>query len=130
MLRYSTGMSYIRWRLVDGAGAEVFSTCLGCSEPGVQNLTKGGTYTLTVGSDTDASTGTYQLQLFNVPAPSQFSVKIGDEIKENLPGPGAGVIEVPGAEDIYTYGNGTAKGLLSHGGKQCRDVFDQMAVDG
>ena len=47
MLRYSTGMSYIRWRLVDGVGAEVFSTCLGCSEPGVQNLTKGGSYTLT-----------------------------------------------------------------------------------
>ena len=103
MLRYSTGMSYILWRLVDGAGAEVFSTCLGCSEPGVQSLTKGGTYTLTVGSDTDASTGTYQLQLFNVPAPSQFSVKIGDEIKENVPAPGAGVIEVPGAEDIYTF---------------------------
>lgn len=103
MLRYSTGMSYIRWRLVDGAGAEVFSTCLGCSEPGVQSLTKGGTYTLTVGSDNDASTGTYQLQLINVPAPSQFSVKIGDEIKENVPGPGAGVIEVPGAEDIYTF---------------------------
>ena len=101
MLRHSNGISYIRWRLVDTAGAEVFSTCLGCSEPGVQILTKGGTYTLTVGSDNDPSTGTYQLQLFNVPAPGQFSIKVGDEIKENVPGPGAGTIEGPGSEDIY-----------------------------
>jgi hypothetical protein len=103
MLRYSTGMSSIRWRLVDGTGAEIFSTCLGCSEPGVQNLTQGGSYTLSVGSDNDSSTGTYQLQLFSVPAPGQFSVRIGDEIKENVPGPGAGVIEAPDAEDSYTF---------------------------
>ena len=103
MVRFSTGMSFIRWRLVDDAGAEIFSTCLGCTEPGVQILSRGGTYTLTVGSNNDASTGTYQLRLFNVPAPSQFSVKIGDEIKEDVPGPGAGAIEVPGAEDIYTF---------------------------
>ena len=103
MLRHSNGISSIRWRLVDAAGAEVFGTCLGCGEPGVQILTKGGTYTLTVGSDNDASTGTYQLQLFNVPAPGQFSIRVGDEIKENVPGPGAGTIEVPGSEDIYAF---------------------------
>jgi len=102
-LNYSTGMSSIRWRLVDGAGAEIFNTCLGCGEPGVQSLTKGGTYTLTVGSDNDTSTGTYRLQLFNVPPPAQFSVKVGDEIKDNVPGPGAGVIEAPGAEVVYTF---------------------------
>lgn len=103
MVGHSTGMSYIRWRLVDAAGAEVFSTCLGCTEPGVQILAKGGTCTLTVGSDNDPSTGTYQLRLFNVPAPRQFSIKVGDEIKENAPGPGAGVIESPGVEDIYAF---------------------------
>jgi hypothetical protein len=103
MLRHSNGLSYIRWRLVDAAGAEVFSTCLGCGEPGVQILTKGGSYTLTVGSDNDPSTGTYQLQLFNVPTPGQFSIKVGDEIKENVPGPGAGTIEGPGSEDIYAF---------------------------
>jgi TIR domain len=103
MLHHSTGIASIRWRLVDETGMEVFSTCLGCTEPGLRTLTKGGTYTLTVGSDNDPATGTYQLQLFNVPAPGEFSTKIGDVIKENMPGPGAGVIDTPGAEDIYTF---------------------------
>ena len=102
-LRHSTGLSYINWRLTDADGAEVFNTCLGCGEPGVQILTKGGSYTLTVGGDKDRATGTYQLQLFAVPAPNQFSIRIGDAIKESVPGAGAGVIESPGAEDVYTF---------------------------
>jgi TIR domain-containing protein len=102
-LRHSTGLSYIKWRLTDADGAEIFNTCLGCGEPGVQILTKGGSYTLTVGSDNDASTGTYELQLFAVAVPSQFSIKVGDTVKEGVPGAGAGVIESPGAEDIYSF---------------------------
>jgi hypothetical protein len=102
-LRHSPGLSYIKWGLTDADGAEVFRTCLGCSDPGVQILTKGGNYTLTVAGDNDPGTGTYELQLFAVPEPKQFSLKIGDPIKESLPGAGAGVIESPGAEDIYTF---------------------------
>lgn len=102
-LRHGNGLSYIKWGLTDADGAEVFKTCLGCGEPGVQVLTKGGSYTLTVGGDNDRGTGTYELQLFAVPAPNQYSIKIGDAIKESVPGPGAGVIESPGAEDIYTF---------------------------
>lgn len=102
-LRHGTGMSYIKWRLTDADGVEVFNTCFGCTEPGVQTLTKGGSYTLTVGNDKDPGTGTYQLQLFAVPTPTLFSIKIGDAIKENVPGAGAGVIESPGAEDVYTF---------------------------
>jgi hypothetical protein len=41
--------------------------------------------------------------LFAVPEPKQFSIKIGDAIKEAVPGAGAGVIESPGAEDVYTF---------------------------
>ncbi|MBP1687241.1 MAG: serine/threonine protein kinase [Deltaproteobacteria bacterium] len=103
MLRHSDGLSYIKWRVADADGTEIFNTCLGCSEPGVQILTKGGNYTLTVGSDNDPATGTYQLQLFNVPAPNRFSIQIGDTIKENSPGPGAGTVESPGAESIYSF---------------------------
>jgi TIR domain-containing protein len=102
-LRHGTAMSYIKWRLTDADGAEVFDTCLGCTEPGVQTLTKGGSYTLTVGNHKDPGTGIYQLQLFPVPAPTQFSIKIGDTIKESVPGAGAGVIESPGAEDVYAF---------------------------
>jgi len=103
VLGRSTGMDYINWKLTDTDGTEIFNACLGCSEPGVQALTKGGTYTLTIGNDKNPATGTYQMQLFDVPPPSQFSIKIGDQIKEDVPGPGAGIIESPGAQDIYTF---------------------------
>ena len=103
LLGRSTGMDYINWKLTDADGTEVFNACLGCSEPGVRALTKGGTYTLTIGNDKNPATGTYQMQLFDVPPPNQFSIKIGDQIKEDVPGPGAGIIESPGAQDIYTF---------------------------
>jgi hypothetical protein len=103
MLHHSNGLSSIPWRLTDADGMEVFKTCLGCTDPGVQTLTKGGAYSLTVGSDKDPATGTYQVRLFNVPPPNRFSIKIGDQIKENTPGPGAGAIESPGAENIYIF---------------------------
>lgn len=102
MFPTSGGMPYIKWRLVDEDGTEVFNTCLGCTEPGVQTLTRGGVYTLTVGSEQDASTGAYQFQLWNVPPPQRFAIKTGDVIRENAPGPGAGAIESPGVEDVYT----------------------------
>jgi hypothetical protein len=103
VLESSQGMGQIGWRLLDANGMEVFTSCLGCSEPGVQTLSKGGDYTLTVGGKTNPSTGTYRLRLYDVPAADRFPIKIGDEVKDNLPGPGAGVIESPGAEDIYTF---------------------------
>lgn len=103
MLRRGTGMDYIHWKLTDADGAELFNTCLGCSDIGVRSLTKGGTYKLTVGNDKQPATGTYQLQLFDVPPPNRFSIKIGDQIKDDMPGAGAGSIESPGAEDIYTF---------------------------
>ena len=102
-LHHSAGMSYIKWRLTDANGMEIFNTCLGCTEVGVQTLSRGGTYTLTVGHDTDPATGTYELQLFDVPAPDRLSTKIGDAIKENMPGPGAAAIESPGAQDVYSF---------------------------
>ena len=103
LLGRSTGMDYINWKLTDADGTEVFNACLGCSEPGVRALTKGGAYTLMVGNDKDPATGTYQIQLFDVPPQNRFSIKIGDQIKEDTPGDGAGIIESPGAEDVYTF---------------------------
>ena len=103
LLGRSSGMDYINWKLTDADGTEVFNACFGCSEPGVRALTKGGAYTLTIGNEKNPATGTYQIQLIDVPAPNQFSIKIGDQIREDVPGPGAGTIESPGAQDIYTF---------------------------
>ncbi|MGZ8228421.1 MAG: toll/interleukin-1 receptor domain-containing protein [Burkholderiales bacterium] len=102
-LEYAGGMELIEWKLTDPEGRTVFESRLGHSEPGVQTLRKAGTYLLTVGSDREPATGAYRLQLFNVPPPQQFSIRIGDTIRENAPGPGAGTIESPGAKDLYVF---------------------------
>ena len=56
----STNMDYINWKLVDANDAVVFDNYL-ASTSGVQTLELGGEYTLTVGSDKEAATGTYEL---------------------------------------------------------------------
>jgi hypothetical protein len=99
---HGSGMEQIGWRLTDVDGTEVFDSRL-YDEPGVHLLRKGGPYTMTVGSDRNPATGTYQLQLFDVPRPDQFAIKVGDTIGENTPGKGAGHIESPGAKDLYTF---------------------------
>jgi len=62
-VEHAKGTDYINWRLVDDNGMELFNTCLGCSEPGVQTLTKGGSYTLTVGNLRHPATGDYAFEI-------------------------------------------------------------------
>jgi eukaryotic-like serine/threonine-protein kinase len=103
MLEHSPSAAGLRWRLTDTDGTEVFNTCLGCSEPGVQRLSKGGEYTLTVGNSTNVGTGSYRLRLTRVPDPQRFAVKLPARIASGVPSAGAGTIEVPGAEDVYVF---------------------------
>jgi len=103
VLNHGSALGSIEWKLLDANDAEVFRSCLGCSQPGVQNLRVGGRYRLIVGSDRETATGTYRLQLHDVPDPNRFKVAIGSVIDEDSTGAGAGVIESPGVEDIYTF---------------------------
>ena len=118
MLEHSRGMEYIAWKVTDDDGMEVFAACLGCGTPGVHTLLKGGTYQLAVGNKTNWATGTYRLQLTNVPPPDRFSIRVSDRIRIGVPGKGAGAIEVPGAEDVYVFtaaaGQQVAPRLLEH----------------
>ena len=91
----------VTWRAVDSAGDAVVSFSQ-FSDSGPYVLSRGGTYTLTVDGNLD-STGTYRFQLWNVPPPQQFAIAIGDVISNSVPGPGAGNIETPGVEDVYTF---------------------------
>jgi TIR domain len=103
VLNYSPALASIEWTLIDANETEIFRACLGCTQPGVQNLRAGGRYTLIVGSDRDPGVGTYRLQLHDVPDPDRFKIAIGDVIAEDATGPGAGVIESPGVEDVYSF---------------------------
>ncbi|MCL4267834.1 MAG: serine/threonine protein kinase [Anaerolineae bacterium] len=93
----------LNWRVVDGTGSEIFSTCLQCSDPGVKVLDRGGTYTIIVGNDSGPATGTYAFKTWDVPPPDQFTIQIGDTVSRDVPGPGAGNIESPGVKDEYTF---------------------------
>ena len=54
--------SSLHWNVTDAAGTVVFDTCL-CGDAGAFQLKRGGQYTITVGSATDAQVGTYQFRI-------------------------------------------------------------------
>jgi hypothetical protein len=95
--KIDVGLGSIRWKLVDGTGRALFNTCLGCTSPGVVELRQGGRYTLTVGGG-DGATGAYSLQLTRVPPPQRSSIELSRQ-----PLKLAGVIEAPGARNLYTF---------------------------
>jgi hypothetical protein len=100
----------VDWTLVAPDGTVIFDhilNCCGGSDAGVHTLPQAGVYTLTVGDDTDAGTGGYGMTLWNVPAPDEFSIAVGDTVSNGVSGPGAGNIESPGVKDVYTF-NATA----------------------
>jgi hypothetical protein len=99
--RNATG--WITWTLEDESGGALFTERdLRGSDPGAVALEQGGTYTITASGYGDA-TGTYAFQLWYVAEPQTFAIRIGQEVSENQPGPGAGRIDGPGAEDFYTF---------------------------
>jgi hypothetical protein len=101
-----SALTQVDWRLLAPDGEVIFDRvlfCCGNGDPGVHTLQQAGTYTITVGDDTDNSTGTYGFTLWPVPAPDQFAIAVGDTISNGVPGPGAGNIESPGVKDIYTF---------------------------
>jgi hypothetical protein len=94
------------WTLLRPDDEPVFENESLCSGGTVGDLTRtlpqAGDYRLIV-SGSDAATGTYRATLWPVPAPQRFSLAIGDTIAAGRPGPGAGNIERPAAQDNYTF---------------------------
>src|SRR5262249_48721225 len=65
-------------RMIDEANVQVFGS-RGFAGPdvGLLTLSRGGTYTITVGSDTDSRTGTYGFRITNVVAQTGISFAAG-----------------------------------------------------
>ena len=93
----------INWVAFDEAGNAIFDTCLQCGDPGLITLDRGGEYVIYVGNQSGAGTGTYEFRVWAVSPPNEFAINIGDRIAKDIPGPGAGFIEMAGAHDIYTF---------------------------
>ncbi|MCS6841486.1 MAG: hypothetical protein NZ699_08370 [Roseiflexus sp.] len=101
--RYDQALNQVRLRLIDAVGSEVFATRLGCGNPGARTLLRQEQYVLVVGSDREPATGAYELGVYNVPPPREFTIDINTVIVGDQPAPGAGRIETPGAKNIYLF---------------------------
>jgi tRNA A-37 threonylcarbamoyl transferase component Bud32 len=89
-----SGVTTVDARLTDPVDRQVFRACL-CSDPGVKTLQRPGTYTLTIGSDREAATGTYQFWLWDVPPPKVMPSAFDTAIADAVPS--------PGAKNVYTF---------------------------
>ncbi|MBK8022664.1 MAG: hypothetical protein IPK19_14835 [Chloroflexi bacterium] len=90
----------IGWRLNAPDGAVLFDVFLVDIE---QTLPQTGTYTLTLRGNQVTSVGTYSFTLLLAPEPQNFTIAIGDTVSADVPGPGAGNLEAPGAQDNYSF---------------------------
>jgi hypothetical protein len=96
------GSGATQWRLVDDAGQPVFAEGF-FFDQGSISLVKGGTYTLTVGTGRTDFVGAYRFRVVNVPAAQNFNIAIGDTVSNSVPAAGAGNLESPGVQDVYTF---------------------------
>lgn len=96
-------LGQVKIKLIDPIGGEVFSSCLGCGNPGAHILQRAGQYTLVVGSERDAVTGAYELDIYDLPPPREFTIDVDTVIDVDQPAPGAGRIETPGAKNVYLF---------------------------
>lgn len=97
---------WLRWELKSPGNVTVFSSYLdNNNDLGRRTLTETGTYTLRVwvGAANAAYVGAYSFRLRSIPADPTFAIQLGDLVTNNVPGAGAGNIEVPGAWDYYTF---------------------------
>src|SRR5262249_45828431 len=101
--------SKLEWELDDVDGF-VDADCAACLNPGVLTFPKGGTYHLIMGyglrfsfDPTPTDTGTYGLKIWDVPPAQQFRMASGDFVTNGVPAAGAGMIETPGVQDVYTF---------------------------
>ena len=97
-----SGSASLRATVTDDTGAEIAPEWWLDRDLGLVTLERGGTYTITVYSVQD-NTGAYSFKLWDVPPPQTFSISIGDTISEGAPETGAGMIETPGVQDVYTF---------------------------
>ncbi|MCB9457337.1 MAG: hypothetical protein H6671_15230 [Anaerolineaceae bacterium] len=96
------GSFYMRWAVTDSTGTAIFDGGRMVTDAGIFTLERGGSYTVTVFGDED-TVGPYQFKVWDVPPPQNFTFAIGDTVTQDQPGAGAGNIESPGSQDIYTF---------------------------
>lgn len=99
----------LEWRL-EGESGYLASDCVRCLNPGILTFRNEGDYRLVMGNDVVPSFGnphpetyTYGFKIWEVPPASRFDIEIGDTVTNGIPAAGAGQIETPGSQDIYSF---------------------------
>lgn len=95
-----SGGCSIVWSCVSPSGVPIFTNdplCVG--DPGVKVLLETGIYTITATSTN--GTGTYGFTVWALNAPETFTLAFEQTVSNGVPGPGAGMLEEPGAIDRY-----------------------------
>ena len=100
----SASTNVVRWALVAPDGTELFDSLFVDRQLA---LPQTGTYALTLSGVQITSSGTYSFRVLEVPAAAEYAIAFGDTVSEDVPVPGAGNLEAPGAIDVYTF-EGTA----------------------
>jgi hypothetical protein len=104
---------WLLWELRAPSGEKVVGGYVDSTSHGRVKLEEAGTYQLRVFLENRQPSylGAYSLAIHAIPADQTFPIAIGDTVSAGQPGDGAGVIEVAGAEDVYTF-SGTAGQLV------------------
>jgi RHS repeat-associated protein len=93
------------WAVYDDQSNLVFNDRLNGADPGRYQLSRGGTYTITVqpaGANV-SWTGLYSFRLRPIAPDQRFEISIGETVAPDAPASGAGNLEGPGERDLYTF---------------------------
>ncbi len=116
-LDHLSGNCSLRLWLEAPSGATLVNASFLCLDAsGIVDLTEIGTYTVRV-EGVNGATGSYGFIVYALNDPEVFPIAVGDTVSNGVPSVGAGVIEEPGAEDVYLIPIGTPKTVY----------FDQLA---
>lgn len=92
-----------RYDVYDSGSNYLFGEYLnGGQDIGRQILAKSGNYQVVV-SPYQNVIGSYSFEILTVPATPQFHLTIGDNVASNIPAIGAGIIDHPGQQSVYSF---------------------------
>jgi hypothetical protein len=114
---------WLIWEAKAPSGQTLFRHYFGGGGAGRKTLPETGTYTIrcAVDSHDPGLIGTYAFLIQKVDD-GEFALSIGDVVTNGVPALGAGMIETPGGEDVYTF-NGTADQEVVFGGLAADAAF-------
>lgn len=105
-----TSNNSLRWRAIDTAGEEVFSSAI-FADRGPFEVLESGTWTIIVDDNGDAF-GTYSFTVWEAEIDGPFPIEIETLVGPGMPAAGAGEIEEPGDEDVYEFEAGEGQTLF------------------